>query len=157
MPKPHRPGRPGAGLPASILVIACLVACSHDSSSTGVKPTTGVACKPATGSSTITLNPTQSTTVDCSQGGTLFELAGGGASYLLVPELATGGVPIKSTAYTLGSPNAATSQVVASAPLFDRASFVAPTAPARTTGIQPGPRQQVFDAQLRAADRQLAD
>ena len=143
------------GLPAWILAIACITACSHDSTGTGVKPTTGVACKPATGSSTIALNPTQSTTVDCSQGGTLFELAGGGASYLLIPELATGDVPIKSTAYTFGSPNAVTSQVVASAPLFDRRSFVPPSVPPRTTDTRPGPRQRVFDARLRAADRQL--
>ena len=97
MPTRCRPEHPGAISPVSILIIGCLMACSHDSSSTGIKPTTGVACKTANGSGTITLGAMQTTTVDCSQGGTSFELAGGGASYLLVPELATGDVPIKAT------------------------------------------------------------
>jgi hypothetical protein len=138
---------------ASIFVIACIVACSHDSSSTGVKPTLGVSCKPATGGTTITLAAMQTATVDCSQGGTMFELAGGGASYLLVPELATGNVSITSTSYTLGSPNASASQVVASAPLSNRISTLSPVAPA--TATQPGARQQWFDARLRAADRAM--
>jgi hypothetical protein len=142
-------------LSASILVIACFTACSHDSTSTGVKPTTGVACKPASGSGTITLASTQSTTVDCSQGGTLFELAGGGASYLLVPEFAAGNLPITATSYVLGSPNASTSQVLASAPLPNRAaSLSAPASPAMSPA-PPGARQRWFDARLRAADRRI--
>jgi len=155
MPNDHSPKRPGPGLPPSILVIACLMACSHDSSSTGIKPTTGVACKTANGSGTITLGAMQTTTVDCSQGGTGFELAGGGASYLLVPELATGDVPIKATSYTLGSPNANATQVLASAPLLDRAATIAPGTVARLTQNRPGTRQRLFDAQLRALDRRM--
>jgi hypothetical protein len=126
MRTPHWPTRLVPGLPASVLVIACVVACSHDSSSTGVKPTTGVACKPATGSSTITLNPTQSTTVDCSQGGTLFELAGGWRELPARPGARDRRRADQIDRVHARSPNAATSQVVASAPLFDRASFVAP-------------------------------
>src|SRR5512138_2800969 len=91
MHAPFRPGHPGSISPASILIVGCLMACSHDSS-TGIKPTPGVACKAANGSGTVTLGAMQTATVDCSQGGTVFELAGGGASYLLVPELATGDV-----------------------------------------------------------------
>src|SRR6476646_5280270 len=98
-------------LPTSILAIACIIGCSNsDSPSTAIKPTTGVACKLASGDTTITLGSMQTTTVDCSQGGTMFELAGGGASYLLVPEFATGDLPIKSASYSFGSPNATAAQ-----------------------------------------------
>jgi hypothetical protein len=130
------------------------MACSHDSS-TGTKPTAAVACKAANGSGPITLGAMQTATVDCSQGGTVFELAGGGASYLLVPELATGDVPITSTSYTIGSPNATPSQVLASAPLLDRTSVVVPGTLPPVTGYRPGARQLAFDAKLRAADRRL--
>jgi hypothetical protein len=150
-----RPGHPGSISPASILIIGCLMACSRDSSSTGVNPTAGVACKTANGSGTITLGAMQTTTVDCSQGGTAFELAGGGASYLLVPELATGDVSIASTSYTLGSPNATANQVLVSAPLLDRAPTIAPGTPARVTENRPGARQRSFDARLRVADRRM--
>jgi len=154
MDKTHWPRDLAPGLPASILVIACVMACSHDSSSTGVNPTTGVACKAATGATTITLNSMQTTTVDCSQGGTLFEVTGGGASYLLVPEFATGDLPIKSASYSFGSPNANAAQVLASGPLSNRATaMVTPTVAASPT--RPGTRQQWFDARVRAADRKI--
>ena len=154
MHKTHWPRDLASGLPASILVIACVMACSHDSSSTGVNPTTGVACKAATDATTITLNSMQTTTVDCSQGGTLFELTGGGASYLLVPEFATGDLPIKSASYSFGSPNATAAHVLASGPLSNRATaMVTPTVAASPT--RPGTRQQWFDARLRAADRKI--
>ena len=153
----HNAQRPKAlapRLPVWILAIACITACSHDSTSTGVKPTTDVACKPAAGGTTVTLNPMQTTTVDCSQGGTLFELAGGGASYLLVPEFATGDLPIKSATYSFGSPNASVAQVLASGPLANRASVIAP-ATALAPPKQPGARQQWFDGRLRSADRKV--
>ena len=154
MHKTHWPRGLASGLPASILVIACVMACSHDSSSTGVNPTTGVACKAATDATTITLNSMQTTIVDCSQGGTLFELTGGGASYLLVPEFATGDLPIKSASYSFGSPNATAAHVLASGPLSNRATaMVTPTVAASPT--RPGTRQQWFDARLRAADRKI--
>jgi len=154
MHKTHWPRDLASGLPASILVIACVMACSHDSSSTGVNPTTGVACKAATDATTITLNSMQTTIVDCSQGGTLFELTGGGASYLLVPEFATGNLPIKSASYSFGSPNATAAHVLASGPLSNRATaMVTPTVAASPT--RPGTRQQWFDARLRAADRKI--
>src|SRR4051812_6402820 len=90
------------------LAITGAIACSRDSS-TGVKPVNGVTCQAASGSGRITLGSLQTTTVDCTQGGMLFELAGGGASYLLVPEFATGNVAITSVPYTIGSPNASKS------------------------------------------------
>jgi len=150
----YRPGHPGSISPASILIIGCLVACSHDSS-TGTKPTAGVACTTANGSGTISLGAMQTATVDCSQGGNTFELAGGGASYLLVPELATGDVPITATSYTLGSPNAVATQVLASAPSLDRAPAITPPTSPLLTKIQPAARQLAFDARLRAADRRM--
>ena len=144
----HRPAR----LVASTLMIVC-TACSHDSSSTGVTPTTGVACKPVAGGNAVTLTPMQTTIVDCSQGGTLFELAGGGASYLLVPEFATGDLPIKSASYSFGSPNATVASVVASRPPSNRAGVTPP--PLSAPPGQTGSRQQWFDARLRSADRKV--
>ena len=155
MPNDHWPRRPGPRLPASILAIACIIGCNNsDSPSTSVKPTTGVACKLASGDTTITLGSMQTTTVDCSQGGTNFELAGGGASYLLVPEFATGDLPIKSASYSFGSPNATAAQVLASGPLSNRAS-VMPTPAVASSPTRPGTRQQWFDARLRSADRKV--
>jgi len=136
-------------------MVAGIVACSHDSTSTGVKPTIGVACKPAAGGTTITLASTQSTAVDCAQGGTLFTLAGGGASYLLVPEFATGNLPITSTSYMLGSPNVSTSQVLAAAPLSSRANAMGAPGSGAVSPVRPGTRQQWFDARLRSADRKM--
>jgi hypothetical protein len=43
----------------------------------------------------------QSATLDCSNGGTTITLAGGGASYLVVPQLATSGVPNRAVGYTI--------------------------------------------------------
>ena len=134
--------------------LAAAVACSHDSpSSTGTKPVTGVACQPSSGAGTITLGPLQTATVNCSQGGTLIELAGGGASYLLVPEFATGDVPITTTPFRLGAPNASSIVSAALAPDLGLpgASLVAGVVP--TAGVQSPARQRRFDARLRAADR----
>jgi hypothetical protein len=116
---------------------------------------TGVACQLASGTGPVTLGTLQGTTVNCSQGGTLIELGGGGASYLLVPEFATGNVSITTTPFTLGTPNA--SQVVSPAlvPDLDLHGASAVVAPAPAGGAQSSSRQRWFDAKLRTADRAM--
>jgi hypothetical protein len=140
-----------SSLPAALFVMAA--ACSHDSSSTGPKPVAGVKCELATGTGVVTLAALQSTTVNCSQGGTVFELAGGGASYLLVPEFATGNVAITTTPFTLGTPNA--SRMVAPASIAPGLAPPGASAlvPLPATGVRSVARQRRFDAVLRAADR----
>ena len=149
----HWPSHLRARLTASSLIV-CATACSHDSTATGVNPTTGVACKAAAGGTTVTLNPMQTTTVDCSQGGTLFELAGGGASYLLVPEFAAGDLPIKSASYSFGSPNVKAGSVLAAGALSSRVGVMAPPT-VSSSPKRPGTRQESFDARLRSADRKF--
>src|SRR5690349_5028951 len=146
----------------SAVILATALGCSHDaSSSTGTKPVRGVACQPASGSGPVTLGTLTGTTVNCSQGGTLIELAGGGASYLLVPEFATGNVAITTTQFTLGTPNA--SRAVAAAPpaalgalgLGASALGAGALAAPAPGGVHSPSRQRWFDARLRAADRAI--
>ena len=133
-------------------LFAVLSSCSHDSTGTGVKPTLGVACRPSSGTGTITVASLQTTIVDFSQGGTVFELAGNGASYLLVPEFATGNVSITPTPYTLGSPNASGSVASATEP-SSRVDGPATIAGLITASAMPAARQRRFDERLRIADR----
>ena len=51
----------------------------------------------------ITLSALQSARISCTAG-TLIQLAGNGASYLIVPQFATGGVAKTPVSYTLGPP-----------------------------------------------------
>ena len=123
----------------AVMATALVAACSHDSS-TSPKPTNGTACKASSGSGVVTLGPLQTATLDCSQGGTVFDLAGNGASYLLVPEFATGNVPITATSFTIGSPNATAAS----------AALQAAEMPDRVTNAQ-----RALDAALRGRDRTL--
>jgi hypothetical protein len=72
-----------------------LVACGG--SPTAAAP--GGACLP---SATVTLQPQQGATIDCSNGGTTITLAGNGASYLIVPEFAVGDVQYQFQTFALG-------------------------------------------------------
>lgn len=132
-----------------------LSACSHDSPSTGPKLTAGVSCAVASGAATVTLGTLQTTTVDCSQGGTLFDLAGNGASYLLVPELAVGDVAITPTTYTFGAPSATSAAMVADR-LTAGSTAMQASVLQRDGGGRPATRQRAFDARLLAANRQVA-
>jgi hypothetical protein len=137
-------------LAISAAVVATTSGCSHDSAGTGVKPTTAVACQSASGAAVVTLTPTQATSVNCAQGGTVFELASG-ASYLLVPELATGNVTNTATAYTLGSPNA--TAVSDLGPLAAEPRVASTIGGGQVRVDMPGARQRWFDSRLREADR----
>jgi hypothetical protein len=50
----------------------------------------------------VSLGVLESATLDCSNGGTTITLAGRGASYLVVPQFAAGGVPNQAVGYSIG-------------------------------------------------------
>ena len=128
-----------------------LAACNGDHTPTGLHALT--ACG---SSSALQLAPLQATTVACSSG-TGVTLEGSGASYLVVPQFATGDVPISQRPYTIGVPAGATTNLVATnGPSLSRIpapslSLSIPAA-ARTQT-----RQRALDAMLMdRARRQLA-
>lgn len=83
------------GIPWTVASVALgiLLGCSGG----GTGPGTGGACSPV---GTVTLSVNQGTTLDCSTGTTI-TLAGNGATYLLVPQFATGNVAYQSQPFTL--------------------------------------------------------
>lgn len=81
------------------VAIAGMAGCGGAPRVTGPQLTVTTACTPA---DTVTLGPLQATTFDCSNGGNGFTLAGGNATYLVVPEFATGDVPYSFQSYALG-------------------------------------------------------
>jgi hypothetical protein len=133
-------------LPMLSLLAIALGACGGDSGPTGT--TSRQSCG-STG--IIALTTLQSATLDCSTG-TVIQLTGGGAHYLVVPEFATGNVTNKATSYVIADSDAVPApvgQVIAS-----RAPFASMSASAaRAASLAPGALQRRFDAALRATAR----
>ncbi len=131
----------------STLLAALVVAaaCSNGTTPTAPPsppPALGVACA----TDTVHLAPLTGTTVDCS-GGTTVTLPGDGASYLIVPELASGGVDqvaYSTQPYTLHVSGAVTGTPFAVGP-----------APSTRAARPIGPQLRL-DALLRSRDRQRA-
>lgn len=98
------------------------------------------------GGSNISLASAQSTVVDCSNGGSAVTLAAGGASYLVVAQLATGVSAPGLVTYTLSTDAGAAASSAAS-------HSVAPVAPAPAPMLG---RQLTFDLMLRARERRAA-
>jgi len=95
---------------------------------------------------TVQLAVLQAATISCSAG-TDITLQGGGASYLIVPQYATGNAVNRATSYTIG---VAAGASASRAPTFGPSLEVAPTIgtgrqPPRTTRLT---RQRQFDAML---------
>ena len=131
--------------------LALLSACS-DQGVTG--PGSSSACGAG---GLIALGPLHSATLDCSNGGTTITLAGGGASYLVVPQLAAGDVPDRPVGYTLavtgGTVLTASAQPGgASGVEASRGSTTRAWAPRRPR-VTPGFLQRQFDAMRRASAR----
>jgi hypothetical protein len=130
-----------------ILLIACLGAiagCSGSSRTTGPSQSVTAPCSP---SDTTALAPLQAITFDCSSGGNGFTLAGGSATYIVVPEFATGDVSYSFESFALGH---------LAAPLMKLAPIASRATPRAT--MLPGPkasnyRQAVFDLRMLAAGR----
>lgn len=104
---------------------------------------------------TVQLGVLQAATISCSAG-TDFTLPGGGASYLIVPQYATGNAVNRATSYTIGLVGGASASLSSAlGPSLDMA-------PAITSGHQPPQiarmaRQREFDAMLmETARRNLA-
>jgi hypothetical protein len=82
--------------------LALLSACGSDTP-TGTTTGTGFTINPCGASGTLTLAIATSSRMDCSTGGTTVTLAGNGASYLVVPQLATDQGANTAVSYTLSS------------------------------------------------------
>jgi hypothetical protein len=123
-----------------------LGACGGDSGVTGT-----TSRQPCGSASVVALAALQSATIDCTTG-TVIQLTGGGAHYLVVPEFATSNVTDKATSYVIADSDAVPApvgQVIAS-----RAPFASISASAaRGTSLAPGALQRQFDALLRAKAR----
>lgn len=87
----------------SIALATLVVACGGGTESTGVPPAVAFSNNPCNPNATVQLAVAQSARIDCSAGGATITLAGGGASYLVVPQLATNQVPLSRVSYSLAS------------------------------------------------------
>ena len=127
-----------AGLVASLVVVA---ACNSDK---GITPPN--TAKPCGNDGTVQLSALQAATIACSTGTTV-TLPGGGASYLIVPSLATGSASNRLNAYTIGLASGASSNVVpVEGPSLDVFSVGATQTP--PLGVAQRTRQRAFDARL---------
>jgi hypothetical protein len=135
---------PCLGLVAPLVV---LVACNSDKGVTPPNTTT-----PCGSGGTVQLSALQAATIACSTGTTV-TLQGGGASYLIVPNLATGSASNRLNAYTIGLASGATSNVVpVNGPSLDVSSAAEGGAP--PFSLARGGRQRAFDAALLDMARQ---
>src|SRR5437762_6948564 len=135
-------------LAAGCCVAATLSACKSDKMV--APPNTA---KPCGSGSTVQLSTLQAATVPCSAGTTV-TLQGGGASYLVVPQFATGFAVNRATSYTIGIAGGTSANVVVNnGPSLD--VLPEPTgrlAPPRS--VVRRARQRAFDAMLRDDARQ---
>lgn len=135
------------GLVALAAVLGAVAACS-DQGTTAPAVSIEHACGT---SDVVTLGAFTSATLDCSTA-TSVQLAGHGATYLIVPQFATGNVSNRAVSYTIGVPAALTAQ--AQRVSLDLATRGDAGTGARGPGMPGGnPRQAAFDASLRAAER----
>jgi hypothetical protein len=157
-PAPGRAARPRR--PARLLGIAAIVApvlagcSSHEATS----PSNAFQRNPCAAGDTVRLAVAATALVDCSNGGTTVTFAGAGASYLVVPEFATGQAPFQFVSYSLASGDLAPAAVRGSGV----AGLLRSARPqgAAGAGLLPRPRvataQFAADRLLRARGRQLA-
>ncbi len=127
--------------------------CSGDSGGSTTTPPDKTAC--GTGG-TVQLAVLQAATVDCSVGTTV-TLQGAGASYIVVPQLATYGEANRATPYALSADGASTSaresESTGIVPANLSAARFSVDAAALDGSPKPGARQRSFDAALRATSR----
>ena len=122
------------------------VACAHDVTAPS-STANGSACAI---SGTLQLAVAQAARVDCSNGGTTFTLAGNGASYLIVPQLAVSLVPNSPVAFRLSASASASADVAQNIlGLQQPIGF----ASSNNLGVMPptGAAQRSLDAALRRA------
>lgn len=104
---PRRARTPSLGAVAVTLFV--LSACSSAKDATTAPPTSTASStptfksNPCSATGTLQLGVAQASRVDCSNGGTTLTLQGGGASYLIVPEFATGQGTNTPVSYTMST------------------------------------------------------
>lgn len=139
-------------LPAAAILAACGDSTEPTNNSTGPS----LSITPCSVTGTLQIGSAQSARVDCSNGGTGVTLAGGSASYLIVPQFPVGQVtdvgpipPLSFVSYELRA------GAGVSASLAPSASLVSPLAASGAlAGIRkPSVKQRNFDAALRARAR----
>jgi hypothetical protein len=144
---PREPAPPAVRVAVLALALAAGACATSDkvTAPTGNPPANNAtACV----SGTIQLSSSQAAKVDCSAGTTV-TLAGGGASYLVVPNLAAGNVPNAAVRYVIGSTGVSATASVASAALAstgDAATIFGAASAGRGPG--PGVLQRNFDGAL---------
>jgi hypothetical protein len=123
---------------------AAIVACGGDKG-----PPTGVPqLTPCGSGAVVQLAPLHAATVACTAG-TGVTLQGAGASYLIVPQFATGTAVNTRDPYKIGIAGGASSDLVpAAAPSLSRAAPGIGTLPNGSTGNRPGARQRALDARV---------
>ncbi|HEX9108796.1 MAG TPA: hypothetical protein VF832_16235 [Longimicrobiales bacterium] len=145
-------GRPPLVLAVALLAAAC--GASDQVTGNNPPPSTGTACA---GSGTISLTVNQSARVDCSAGTTV-TLAGNGASYLVVPNFASGEpLRLTPTQYRISATGAsATAAVLPVASPAAISAAIMWTWSEIAAGPRPGALQASFDAALRSRAARLA-
>lgn len=139
------PGRPWYYirlLAASIGASTFVAACGGDHTVTG----TNNNLTPCANGGSVQLATLQAATLDCTNG-TGITLAGGGASYLVVPQFATGTAANRPASYRIGVANGASATIAsATGPSLD----VSPARPGSPLppGAGRGARQRAFDERL---------
>ena len=110
--------------------------------------------KPCGASGTVQVSSLHALTVACTAGTTV-TLAGAGASYLIVPNLATGSAANQPNAYTIGVVSGVSSDLAPAA--GPSLNLLPPAAGEMPIGVRRQARQRAFDAALLTnARRQLA-
>lgn len=131
-----------ARVTTSLMAVTAVLACAGKGADI-TPPNNSTACG-STG--TVQLSTLQATTIPCSAG-TDVTLAGGGASYLIVPQYATGNAVNRSTAFTIGVASGASAARI---PVASPSMSVAPTIGGSQMPSEIGrrSRQRAFDATL---------
>jgi hypothetical protein len=110
--------------------------------------------QPCASGGAVQLSTLQAATIPCSAGTTV-TLQGGGATYLIVPQFATGTAANRPTSYNIGLASGASARVIQD---FGPSLSVAPS-PAATPplSVTRGARQRAFDASLMDEARQKVE
>ncbi|HUX34787.1 MAG TPA: hypothetical protein VMV51_13030, partial [Gemmatimonadaceae bacterium] len=136
-----------ARLFAAVCLTAAMSACggSAPTDAGTTPPPAKLTINPCSVTDTLRLDVAQTARVDCGNGGTTVTLAGNGASYLVVPEFATGQGANSLVPYSLATIDAALAALADVAP---SASLARPGDGGTGTlpPIHPNYRQMAFDA-----------
>ena len=135
---------------ATVIAVAMGVAACGGGGDNGITPPSTT--KPCGSAGTVSLSALQAATIACSAG-TDVTLQGGGASYLIVPQYATGTAVNRPTSYTIGIAGSGAANLIAA---NEPSLSIAP--PVIASGVPAlagrGARQRAFDARLRARTEQ---